>query len=184
MLDFKCTIRSFSNIIRCIEWILNAQNARTIAITKLLANLLLRHIRAAIAHPNTGLHIIELLAVELEELDEQNAEVVLGASRVNARMQLQERDDHENERVGADAARPHFVEVALQQELLEHHGQVAQARVLVEVLFDERRALHAVQHVEAYVDPQVCSGLGYFYDRHRGFVENFYVVSVGNAFAN
>lgn len=45
---------------------------------------------------------------------------------------LQEADDHEDEAVGADSSGEDFVQVPLQQELLQHEDQVRQHRVHLE----------------------------------------------------
>ena len=71
-----------------IERIFDAEDAGTVAVVELFDDLLLGHVGAAVAHPDARAHVVELLAVELEELDEQHAQVVVVAARVNARMKL------------------------------------------------------------------------------------------------
>lgn len=45
---------------------------------------------------------------------------------------LQEADDHEDETVGADSPGEDFVQISLQQKLLQHKDQVRQHGILLE----------------------------------------------------
>ena len=79
----------------------------------------------AVLHANGRVQVVEGAAVELKELDEENAQVEWGRSgerrtSLDARVQLQEAHGHDDEAVGADAARPDLVEAALHEKLLEH----------------------------------------------------------------
>lgn len=78
-----------------------------------LLNLILRHIRASVLDSYRSLDIVELASVQLEELDEQHAQVVWLPEPLGPRVQLQEADTHEDQRVGRDASREHLVQVAL-----------------------------------------------------------------------
>lgn len=48
------------------------------------------------------------------------------------RQYLQETDDHKDEAVGADAPSEDFIQIPLQQELLQHKDQVRQHGILLE----------------------------------------------------
>lgn len=55
------------------------------------------------------------------------------------RAYLEEAHQHEDERVAADATCPYFVEIELQQVLLEHVNEILQRRVDFQVMLEERR---------------------------------------------
>ena len=59
---------------------------------------------AAVADPDAALEVVEVLAVALEELDEEDAEVGVGAGGVHARVQLQEAHQQQDEGVRGEAA--------------------------------------------------------------------------------
>ena len=154
--------------------------------------LVLGQIGAAVGHPNAGLHVVEAAAVELEELDEQHAQIEIesagarvhnGRARVDARVHLEEAHGHEYEAVGADAAGPDLVEVALDEELLEDHDERSEARVLAQVLLDELGRAAAVERVEADVDLELGARLDDLDNGHRGLVEHLDIVDVGDALA-
>ena len=69
-----------------------------------LLDLLLGDDGAAVAHPDAALEVVEVLAVALEELDEEDAEVGVGAGGVHARVQLQEAHQQQDEGVRGEAA--------------------------------------------------------------------------------
>ena len=71
-----------------VERVFNAEDTRSTSVVELLGDVLLGNIRAAISDANARSYVVELLAVELEELDEQHAEIVFVAVRVDTRMQL------------------------------------------------------------------------------------------------
>ena len=79
---------TFKLKITWIERVFNAQNAGSVAVVELLEDVLLGHIGAAVLDPNTSPHVIKLLAVKLKELDQQHAQVVVTASRIDSRVQL------------------------------------------------------------------------------------------------
>ncbi len=97
---------------------------------------------------------------------------------------LQKANYHQNKTIWSNATGPHFIQIALQQKLLEHHSQVAQTRVLIQILFDQCRTFDAIYHVEADIDAQVGFGLGYFDYGHGSLVENFYVISISHTFSD
>lgn len=101
-----------------------------------------------------------MATVQLKKLNQQDAQVLAGVPGIDARMKLrkgayckcclrcqiilihleyklasylQEADDHEDEGVGAYSACEDFIQVSLQQELLQHKDQVRQHRVLLKV---------------------------------------------------
>lgn len=88
LLDLERTVRALADVVLRIERILDAQDRGSIAIHELLEDLLLGHVRAAVAYPNARFHVVELFAVQLEELDQQHAQIVVRAARIYARMQL------------------------------------------------------------------------------------------------
>lgn len=74
-----------------------------------LLYLVLGHVRASILDSDSSLDIVELASIELEELDEQYSQVVRLSETLGPRVQLQEADAHEDERVGRNASREHLV---------------------------------------------------------------------------
>ena len=138
LLDFECAIRSLANVVQRIERVLNAEHRRAIPLTiELLEHFFFGQVAAAVLYAYGRLHVVEASAVQLEEFDQQHAQIDLARARIDAGMQLQKADRHEYETVGADAACPHFVKVTLDQELFEDHDECAQTRILYQILFDE-----------------------------------------------
>ena len=64
-----------------------------------LLDLLLGDDGAAVAHPDAALEVVEVLPVALEELDEEDAQVGVGLRGVDARVQLQEAHQQQDQRV-------------------------------------------------------------------------------------
>ena len=70
-----------------------------------LLDLLLGDDGAAVAHPDAALEVVEVLPVALEELDEEDAQVGVGLRGVDARVQLQEAHQQQDQRVRGQTAR-------------------------------------------------------------------------------
>ena len=70
-----------------------------------LLDLLLGDDGAAVAHPDAALEVVEVLPVALEELDEEDAQVGVGLRGVDARVQLQEAHQQQDQRVRRQTAR-------------------------------------------------------------------------------
>ena len=58
----------------------------------------------AVAHPDAALEVVEVLAVALEELDEEDAQVGVRLGGVDPRVQLQEAHQQQDEGVRGEAA--------------------------------------------------------------------------------
>lgn len=87
----------------------------------LLLHLLFIYIATAILHADGALHVVELAAVQLQELYEEDAQIHMWPVQlVGSRMQLQETDAHQDEAVAGNSTREHFIQVPLQQKLLQH----------------------------------------------------------------
>lgn len=95
-------------------------------------------------------------------------------------MQLQKADNHENQTVRANAARPHLIKIALDKKLLEDHDKRPETRKLDEILLDKLGRFHAIGRIEADVDFGVGFYLEDFYNRHWGFVQNFNVLGIAD----
>lgn len=65
------------------------------AVDHLALQLFLRDVAAAVLYADASLHVVEPPAVQLEELQQQHAEVSIGVGIVT-RMKLEEADAHEN----------------------------------------------------------------------------------------
>lgn len=72
-----------------LYWVLYAEHGWPVPAPHGLEHFLLGHVRAAILHPDARLHVVEISAVQLEELNQKVAQVDVGASRVDPRMQLE-----------------------------------------------------------------------------------------------
>ena len=81
------------------------------------------HSRAYLTNANGEIVVVELVAVEVEELQEQHSEVCLvaGEPGVVPGVELEEGDDHQTEGVGAEAPSKHCGEATNKQELFQHH---------------------------------------------------------------
>lgn len=55
-----------------------------------LEHLLLGQVSSSVLHPDAGLHVVEIAAVQLEELDQQEGQVDVCAPRVDPRVQLRD----------------------------------------------------------------------------------------------
>ena len=67
------------------------------------------HSRAYLTNANGEIVVVELVAVKVEELQEQNSEVciVAGEPGVGPGVELEEGDDHQTQGVGAEASSEH-----------------------------------------------------------------------------
>ncbi len=75
-----------------VERIFDTEHRGSVAILHVLLDHLLGHVHAAVAHADAGAQVVEVAAVQLEELDEQHAEVSVQLQRALSlvpRMQLQ-----------------------------------------------------------------------------------------------
>uniref|UniRef100_A0A182JF98 Uncharacterized protein n=1 Tax=Anopheles atroparvus TaxID=41427 RepID=A0A182JF98_ANOAO len=120
--------------------------------------------------PPTDLHVVELATVKLKELDQQHAEI--GKSVRLSVVLLQKAYAHQDQRVGRDAAGEYFVQVALQQELLQHQHQLFQHRIVTLVALYKLGRLHARLHVERNVHLDLRLPVGQLHDRHGRLVQH------------
>ena len=81
------------------------QNSLCAPLLPHLLDLLLGDDGAAVAHPDAALEVVEVLPVALEELDEEDAQVGVGLRGVDARVQLQEAHQQQDQRVRRQTAR-------------------------------------------------------------------------------
>ena len=71
-----------------VERVFDAEQRRLEAVLHVAQYVVLAHVRAALAHADARVEVVELAAVELEELDQQHAQVDLLVLGVEARVQL------------------------------------------------------------------------------------------------
>lgn len=71
-----------------LDGVLDADHGGPVPAAHALQHLVLGQVGASVLHPDARLHVVEVTAVQLEELDEEEAQVDVGAPRVDPRMQL------------------------------------------------------------------------------------------------
>lgn len=71
-----------------LDWVLDADHRRPVPAAHALQHLVLGQVGASVLHPDTRLHVVEVAAVQLEKLNEEEAQVDVGAPRVDPRVQL------------------------------------------------------------------------------------------------
>lgn len=69
-----------------LYWILYAEHGWPVSIAHGFQHFLLGQVGSPILHPDAGLHVVEIAAVQLKELDQQDAQVEVGTSRVDPRV--------------------------------------------------------------------------------------------------
>lgn len=69
-----------------LYWVFYAEHGRPVSTPHGFEHFLLGHVSSIILHPDAGLYIVEVMAIQLEELDQQDAQVDVGTSRVNSRV--------------------------------------------------------------------------------------------------
>ncbi len=95
--------------------------------------------------------IIEVNTVELEELDQEHAEVGIARPRVLSRMELEKTDNHQDQGVGGQSSTIDFVEVSLQKELFQDVDQPREEGVAFLEMLDQLGRAEAVGGIEANV---------------------------------
>lgn len=76
--------------------VLDAEHGRPVAVVHDFHDVLFGHVGAAVLYPDACFQVVEMAAVQLEELDEQNAEVHVGSASVDSGVELR----HKNEITG------------------------------------------------------------------------------------
>lgn len=71
-----------------LDWILYAEHRRPVSTSHGLEHLLLGQVGPSILHPDASLHVIEIAAVQLKELNQQEAQIDVCAPCVDPRVQL------------------------------------------------------------------------------------------------
>lgn len=71
-----------------LDGVLDADHGGPVPAAHALQHLVLGQVGASVLHPDASLHVVEVTAVQLEELDEEEAQVDVGAPRVDPRVQL------------------------------------------------------------------------------------------------
>lgn len=71
-----------------LDGVLDADHRRPVPAAHAFQHLVLGQVGATVLHPDTRLHVVEVAAVQLEELNEEVAQVDVGAPRVDPRVQL------------------------------------------------------------------------------------------------
>lgn len=65
-----------------LQWVLNVEHGGPVAIHHVLLDLIFGNVATAIFYPDTRFQVVEVATVELEEFDEQNADVDVGTAHV------------------------------------------------------------------------------------------------------
>lgn len=65
-----------------LQWVLNVEHGGPVAIHHVLLDLIFGNVATAIFYSDTRFQVVEVATVELEELDEQNADVDVGTAHV------------------------------------------------------------------------------------------------------
>lgn len=71
-----------------LDGVLDADHGGPVPAAHALQHLVLGQVGASVLHPDARLHVIEVAAIQLKEFDEEEAQVDVGAPRVDPRMQL------------------------------------------------------------------------------------------------
>lgn len=71
-----------------LDGVLDADHGGPVSAAHALQHLVLGQVRTSVLYSDARLHVIEVAAVQLEELDEEEAQVDVGAPCVNPRVQL------------------------------------------------------------------------------------------------
>lgn len=69
--------------------VLYAEHGWPVSVVHFLHELLFGRVRTAIFDPNPSFHVVEMAAVQLEELNQQHAQILVGVSGIDARVKLQ-----------------------------------------------------------------------------------------------
>lgn len=65
-----------------LQRILDVQHGRSVSVQHAFQHLVFGHVRAAIFNPDARLQVVEMAAVQFEELDEQDTQVRVGTARI------------------------------------------------------------------------------------------------------
>lgn len=68
--------------------VLYAEHGWSVSVCHGLHDLLFGYVRASIFDANPRFQVVEMAAVQLKELDQQHAQVLVGVSGIDARMEL------------------------------------------------------------------------------------------------
>lgn len=77
-----------------LQWVLDVEHGGPVAVQHVLLHLVFGHVAATVFYPDARLQVVEVAAVELEELDEQNSNVGVGAGHVLPIVHLQQKMSH------------------------------------------------------------------------------------------
>ena len=69
-----------------LYWIFYAEHGRPVSVAHGFQHFLLGHVGPSCLHPDAGFDVVEISAVQLKELDKQDAQVDVGTTRVDPRM--------------------------------------------------------------------------------------------------
>ena len=69
-----------------LYWIFYAEHGWPVSTPHGLEHFLLGQVRPSVLHPDAGLHVVEITAIQLKELDQQEAQVDVGTPRVDPRV--------------------------------------------------------------------------------------------------
>lgn len=73
--------------------VLDAEHGRPIAVAHGLHDVLFGHVGTTVLYSDACFQVVKVAAVQLEELDEQNAKVCVGCSGVDSGMELQNKNE-------------------------------------------------------------------------------------------
>lgn len=69
-----------------LYWVFYAEHGWPVSTPHGLEHFLLGQVSSSIRHPNASLHVVEITAIQLKELDQQKAQVDVGAAGVDPRV--------------------------------------------------------------------------------------------------
>lgn len=75
-------------ILTWLYWILYAEHGWPVSAPHGFEHFFLAQIGSSILHPDAGLHVIKITAIQLKEINQQEAKVDVRTPRINPRMQL------------------------------------------------------------------------------------------------
>lgn len=72
-----------------LQWVLNIEHGRPVAIHHVLLNLVFGNVAASVLYPDTCFQVVEVATVELKELNEQNTDVDVWTAHILPVMKLE-----------------------------------------------------------------------------------------------
>lgn len=86
MMSLAHLFTGLNSILTWLYWILYAEHGWSVSTPHCLEHFLFGQVSAAVRHSDAGVHVVEITAVQLKELDQQEAKVDVTTSRVDPRV--------------------------------------------------------------------------------------------------